>query len=277
MIEPRLPASCSSGGRLWKRKDGTVRVKLIAANWKMHKTHEEAARDAQKIREALGELPPSLEVTMIPAFPALAAVSSALAGSKMTLGAQNVHPEPQGAFTGEVSAPMLKSCGCRFVIVGHSERRQFFSETDEEIGKKLLAIFREGMHPILCVGESETERNKSQTFKVLDKQVREAVKGLSVSEAGKMVLAYEPVWAIGTGNSASVEQIQEVHAFLRRLLLDLFDKDLASQVRILYGGSVKPDNIRVFMNLENVDGALVGGASLEPESFVSLVRNGISA
>lgn len=254
-----------------------MRKRLIAANWKMHKTHEEAARDAKKTLELLIDLPSSMEVVIAPAFPALCAVNAVLAESPFFLSAQNVHFEEKGAFTGEVSVSMLKACGCDFVIAGHSERRLFFSETDEEIGKKLIAICRGGMSPILCIGETEAERNKTQTFKVLDKQVREAVKALSVADAGTMILAYEPVWAIGTGNSASVEQVQEVHAFLRRLLHDIFDKDLAAKVRILYGGSVKPDNIGAFLELEDVDGALVGGASLEPESFASLVRNGLTA
>lgn len=254
-----------------------MRNALIAANWKMHKTPQEGAGDARKIRDLLGDLSLFAEVVLAPAFPALAAVGEVLAKSPVSLGAQNVHFAAQGAFTGEVSASMLKACGCRFVIVGHSERRQFFSESDEEIGKKILAICGEGMRPIFCIGETEGERNDGQTFKVLDKQVREGVKGLSVAEAGTMVLAYEPVWAIGTGKSASVEQVQEVHAFLRRLLSDVYDKDLADRVRILYGGSVKPDNIKAFMDLDDVDGALVGGASLEPESFVSLVRNGSKA
>ncbi|MDY0163896.1 triose-phosphate isomerase [Desulfobotulus sp.] len=251
------------------------RKKLIVANWKMHKTPEEATRDAKAIAMALGALPPHADVALAPPFPALVSTHQSLAGTPLLLAAQNAHTEPQGAFTGETSAPMLKACGCRFVITGHSERRQYCGETDTLIQAKLQAILREDMCPILCIGEREEERNTNLTFKVLDKQVREAVKGLSVTDADFLVLAYEPVWAIGTGKTASTDQVQEVHAFLRKTLAESLEKDLAKRIRILYGGSVKPSNIKELMELPDVDGALVGGASLDPETFVSLIRNGL--
>ncbi|MCW7752817.1 triose-phosphate isomerase [Desulfobotulus sp. H1] len=248
---------------------------FIVANWKMHKTPEEAAQTAESIITSLSSLPATADIALAPSFPALLTVAEKLKDTPFLLAAQNVHTEPQGAFTGEISAPMLKACGCQFVIVGHSERRQYSSETDSLIQKKIRASILNKIGPILCVGESDAQRNEGRTFKVLDKQVREAVKGLSVTDAEFLILAYEPIWAIGTGKTASVDQVQEVHAFLRETLADCFEKDLAKRIRILYGGSVKPSNIKELIALSDVDGALVGGASLDPETFVSLIRNGL--
>ncbi|TWI77304.1 triosephosphate isomerase [Desulfobotulus alkaliphilus] len=254
------------------------RKQLIVANWKMHKTPAEAAEDAAAIATALGRLPDHSSVALAPPFPALVPVRERLAQTQLLLAAQNVHSEAQGAFTGEVSAPMLKACGCDLIIVGHSERRAMANESDAMVQAKMKAAFQHEMGVILCIGESDSQRNEGQTFKVLDKQVREAVKGLSVTGVNSLVLAYEPIWAIGTGKTASVDQVQEVHAFLRETLADCFqtglEKDLAKQTEILYGGSVKPSNIKDLMSMKDVDGALVGGASLNPETFVSLIRNG---
>lgn len=250
------------------------RKPLIVANWKMHKTPAESAQDAAIIAQDLSTVLPGADIVLAPTFPALPATEKALTGTPLFLAAQNVHSEAMGAFTGEVSAPMLKACGCTFVIVGHSERRQYAGEEDALIARKVKAVIGEGMHPILCIGESEQERNEGLTFKVLDKQLREAVKGLSVADAAFLVLAYEPVWAIGTGKTARTDQVQDVHAHLRKILADCFEKDLAKRIRILYGGSVKSSNIKDLISLEDVDGALVGGASLEPETFLALIRNG---
>ncbi|TYT75875.1 triose-phosphate isomerase [Desulfobotulus mexicanus] len=250
------------------------RKQLIVANWKMHKTPAKAAEDAEAIATALGRLPDHSCVALAPPFPALVPVRERLNHTQLLLAAQNVHSEAEGAFTGEVSAPMLKACGCSLVIVGHSERRALAKESDAMVQAKIKAAFSHEMGVILCIGESESQRNEGLTFKVLDKQVREAVKGLSVTGVNSLVLAYEPVWAIGTGKTASADQVQEVHAFLRKILAECLEKDLAKQTEILYGGSVKPSNIKDLMSMEDVDGALVGGASLDPKTFVSLIRNG---
>jgi len=246
------------------------RIPLIAGNWKMHKTGSQAAADAGKLKE-LVKAASNVEVMIAPTFTALFQVAGVVKGSHIALGAQNLHWESQGAFTGEISAQMLVDAGCSQVIIGHSERRQFFGETDETVNRKILAAASAGLLPVFCIGETEAQREAGETFSVLDKQVRDGLKGFVFKEPTGLVIAYEPVWAIGTGKTATREKAQEAHAYIRSLLETLFGKPVADAVRILYGGSVKPDNVRALMEMPDVDGALVGGASLDPETFSQLV------
>ena len=246
------------------------RTPLIAGNWKMHKTGSEAAEDAGKLK-ALVSRASGVEVMIAPTYTALFQVARAIEGSPIALGAQNLYWESQGAFTGEISAEMLADAGCSQVIIGHSERRQFFGETDETVNRKIKAAAAAGLLPVFCIGETEAQRESGETFSVLDKQVRDGLKDLSFDEPVGLVVAYEPVWAIGTGKTATREQAQEAHAYIRSLLEKLFGKPVADAVRILYGGSVKPDNVMALMEMPDVDGALVGGASLDPETFSKLV------
>jgi triosephosphate isomerase len=246
-----------------------MRVVLMVGNWKMHKTAAEAAALVEGLKPyvAAGR---DLEVVVCPPFTALAAAARALAESPIGLGAQNLHWEKEGAFTGEVSAPMLAELGCGYVIVGHSERRQHFGETDEMVQRKARAAVAAGLRPIVCVGESLREREAGTAFDVLEAQVKGSLRGLS-GDSG-IVVAYEPVWAIGTGRTATPAQAQEAHAFIRKLVESLWSPAAAAATRILYGGSVKPDNVRDLMAQPDVDGALVGGASLDPNSFGKIVR-----
>jgi triosephosphate isomerase len=199
-------------------------------------------------------------------------VAAAIAGTKLHLGAQNLHHERQGAFTGEVSADMLRAAGVEYVIIGHSERRQHFFETDETVNRKIKAAVAKGLKPVLCIGETQAQREAENTFLTLDKQVSDGLKGLDPELLKDLVLAYEPVWAIGTGHTAGPDQVDEVHRFLRDLLGKRISPDLARTVRILYGGSVKPDNISELMRITDVDGALVGGASLDAKTFTEIVK-----
>ena len=246
------------------------RTPLIAGNWKMHKTGFQAIEAANQLK-SLVKNATDVEVMIAPTFTALYQVAQALKGSTIALGAQNLHWEKQGAFTGEISSEMLVDAGCRYVIIGHSERRLFFGETDASVNRKIQAALSAGLVPVFCIGETEAQRDAGETFSVLDKQVRDGLKDFVFDDLSGLVVAYEPVWAIGTGKSASREQAQEAHQFIRSLLDTLFRKPLASAVRILYGGSVKPDNVGALMEMPDVDGALVGGASLDPETFSRLV------
>ncbi len=243
---------------------------LIAGNWKMYKTGPEAVEFARAFIPRVCRTT-DRDIMIAPAFTALETVAGVLAGSCVALGAQNVFWEIEGAFTGEISPRMLAAAGCRYVIIGHSERRQHFGETNESVNRRVRATLQAGLIPILCVGESETERSAGETFSVLDKQVREGLKKFVAGELGALVIAYEPVWAIGTGKTASREQAQEVHAFIRTLVANLFTAGLAGAIRILYGGSVKPENIAGLMAMADIDGALVGGASLNPDTFAAIV------
>jgi triosephosphate isomerase len=247
-----------------------VRRPILAANWKMHKTAAEAevfaAAFAPLVADAAG-----VDVVLAPPFTALAALGPALAGTAITLAGQNVHPEPQGAYTGEVSAAMLRELGCRYGIVGHSERRTLFGETSAFVARKAAALLREGIRPIVCVGESLEEREAGRTPAVIDAQVRESLEGLPAERAAELVVAYEPIWAIGTGKTATPALAQEVHARIRAALRARFGGG-ADAIRIQYGGSVKPENAAELMAQPDIDGALVGGASLEPESFSRIVR-----
>jgi len=246
------------------------RTPLIAGNWKMHKTGFQAVEAASQLKRLVNRAR-DVEVMIAPTFTTLYQVAQALKGSTIALGAQNLYWEKQGAFTGEISSEMLVEAGCSHVIIGHSERRLFFGETDASINLKIRAAFSASLIPVFCIGETEAQREAGETFSVLDKQVRDGLKDFVFDDLSGLVVAYEPVWAIGTGKTASKEQAQEAHQFVRSLLDTLFGKPFASAVRILYGGSVKPDNVRALMEMPDIDGALVGGASLDPETFSKLV------
>lgn len=247
-----------------------MRKPLMAGNWKMNKTVSEAVSMVQSLKSAVADIN-DVEILLCPTYTALYAVNNEIKGSNIKLGAQNLFWEPKGAFTGEISPNMIKDTGCSYVIIGHSERRQYFGETDETVNKRVKAAFNAGLTPIVCVGEKLEERENNTTFKVIEKQIRGGLANLSAEESEKIVIAYEPVWAIGTGKTATPEQAQEVHTFIRKLYAELY-KDAADKVRILYGGSVNPKNVSDLMKKPDIDGALVGGASLEADSFTQLVK-----
>ena len=244
---------------------------LIAGNWKMHLTCGQAVQLAQEIAASCGSCL-DRDIMIAPAFTALAAVADALSDSTVKIGAQNVAWAMEGAFTGEISPLMLHDLKVEFVILGHSERRHIFHEDDSMINRRLHAAFQGGLTPILCIGETLEEREGEATFSVLDTQVAKGLEGVTAVQSQKLVLAYEPVWAIGTGKTATKEQAQEVHHFLRERLASRYEKKIADEIRILYGGSVKPDNIDSLMAQKDIDGALVGGAALKAESFVRIAR-----
>ncbi len=247
------------------------RKPLIAGNWKMFKTCSEAVETARQLVKLVSNIT-NIDVMIAPPFTALTLVSEIIKGSCLSLGAQNLFWEKEGAYTGEISPAMLVSAGCRYVIIGHSERRQYFGETDQTVNKKIGAAIKNNLIPILCVGESEKERESKDTFSVLDKQIKIGLKGFFQNYLETLIIAYEPVWAIGTGKTATTDQAQEVHLFLRSLLEKNFGNKLAKSVRILYGGSVKPNNITELMEMPDVDGALVGGASLNVETFSKIIH-----
>ncbi|MDR7866493.1 MAG: triose-phosphate isomerase [Sporomusaceae bacterium] len=247
-----------------------MRKPIIAGNWKMHKTIAETVALIKELAPLTAGA--AAEVVVCPPFTALAAAKAALAGTAIRLGAQDMHWEKQGAFTGEVSAPMLRDAGCDYVIIGHSERRQYFAETDETVNKKLHAAIAGGLGPIVCVGETLAEREAGDTEQVVDRQVRQGLAGLTAAQAAALVVAYEPVWAIGTGRTASADDANAVCAFIRRLATELFGQAAADAMRIQYGGSVKADNIAELMGKTDIDGALVGGASLDATSFAKIVK-----
>jgi triosephosphate isomerase len=251
-----------------------MRTPVIAANWKMYKTSGEAARFAQQLVRALH---PSdhVEIVLAPSFTNLAAVRGELVGSPVLLAAQNVHAEPEGAFTGEVSSAMLLDAGCGAVILGHSERRALFGESNAVVAAKLAAAQRVRLRPIVCVGETLAEREAGRTLAVLESQLAESLATAAPTLVRDLIIAYEPVWAIGTGRTATPELAQEAHAFLRKCLAERFG-DAAQEIRIQYGGSVKPANIAELMAQPDIDGALVGGASLDLDSFLAIVRYGRS-
>jgi triosephosphate isomerase len=251
-----------------------ARRKFVCGNWKMHKTQGEARELVRALAPLLHGLADRVQVAVAPPFTALAAAAEAMRGSAVELAAQNVHFEKQGAFTGEVSAPMLAEVGCHHAIVGHSERRQLFGETDETVRKKVGALLAVGIRPIVCVGETLAEREAGRTLEVVDRQVRAALSGLPAEPVAALTIAYEPVWAIGTGKTASTAQAQEVHAAIRKLLRELAG-GAADAVRIQYGGSVKPENAAELMAQPDVDGALVGGASLKAQDFSQIVKGAI--
>ena len=247
---------------------------IIAGNWKMNKTVAEAVALVGDLKIELANVT-EVDVVVCPPFTALSEVAKALRGSNIFLGAQNMSAHDAGAYTGEIAAVMLKELSVRYVILGHSERRQYQRESDELIAKKAQAAHAVSLIPIICVGETLAERETGKTEKVLETQVRGSLTGLSKEQMAETIIAYEPVWAIGTGQTATTAQAQEAHAFIRGLLVDLFDETVARRVRIQYGGSVKPSNARELMSQLDVDGALVGGASLEARSFVEIIKNSI--
>jgi triosephosphate isomerase len=244
----------------------------MAGNWKMNMLVAEAE---SLVKDLLAGLDGSedVDVVVAPPFTSLVPVERLIRGSQIALSAQHLHWEPAGAYTGEVSAKMLLDVGCKHVIIGHSERRQYFGETNDTVNRRLKAALLEGLEPIACVGEVLEERKAGLTGEVVDGQVRQALAGISRSEVKRLVIAYEPVWAIGTGETATPAQAQDVHAQIRGLIRDLYDEALAQEIRIQYGGSVKPDNVRSLMDQPDVDGALVGGASLKAESFLGIVKS----
>jgi triosephosphate isomerase len=253
-----------------------IRKKLIAGNWKMNKTSADAVALAREVVMSVGSQS-DVEVIICPPFTALEAVAGTVDGSLVKVGAQNMHFEPSGAFTGEVSAPMLRAIFATHVILGHSERRTLFGENDELVNKKVLAALKHQLRPIVCVGETLAEREANSTLKVIQTQTERGLEGVSKEMAASIVMAYEPVWAIGTGKVATTEQAQEVHGFIRGLLTKLFGEAVSQRVRILYGGSMKPANAAELLAQKDIDGGLIGGASLEARSFAELVRAAATA
>jgi triosephosphate isomerase len=244
---------------------------LIAGNWKMHKTAREAVAFTRTLKEKLGN-PVDRDVVVAPPFTALFPVAKILKGSGIALAAQNVHDKTEGAYTGEISGKMLADIGCRYVIIGHSERRIIFGETDEIINRKVISAAQFGLKPIFCVGETLLERKTEKTSNVIERQIKEGLKNVSVNDIRTTVCAYEPVWAIGTSQTATPQQAQEVHAFIRALIGQMFGSSIADNFPILYGGSVNQNNIQGLMAQPDINGALAGGASLDLETFMKIVR-----
>lgn len=244
---------------------------IIAGNWKLNKTIEESVLLAKEIKQKSQSVK-DLDIMIAPVFTALCPVAQELKGSNVALGAQDLFWEESGAFTGEVSATLIKDAGCTYVIIGHSERRQYFHETNETVNKKVKAALMQGLIPIVCVGENLQERETGKTFAVVEDHVRNSLKDFNSDEMKKIIIAYEPVWAIGTGKTATPQQAQEVHAFIRGLLKQMHSDDVSESVRIQYGGSVKPDNAKELMGQKDIDGALVGGASLKADSFMGIIE-----
>jgi triosephosphate isomerase len=251
----------------------TTRKPLVAGNWKMHKTLAEARALAREIRQGYQETM-AADVVLAPPFTALTAVAAEISGSPIRLAAQDMFWENQGAFTGAISAPMLTDAGCRLVIIGHSERRQLFGETNETVNKKIKAALAAHLIPILCIGETLFQRESNETMAIITSQISEGLIGLSSKEINRLIIAYEPVWAIGTGRTATPEQAQDVHNVIRRMLADQAGAEVAKGLRILYGGSVTPGNIRELAQAPDIDGALVGGASLKADSFLQIAAMG---
>ena len=253
-----------------------MRTPLFAGNWKMFKTVHEAVAFAKEFKGVVKDVV-GVDIVLAPPFTAVHAVAEAVRASNIAVAAQDVFWEREGAFTGEVSAAMVREAGAEYVIVGHSERRRLFGETDVAVNRKLIAALAADLTPIFCVGETLEEREASATFAVLDRQLKDGLEGITPEQVGDLVIAYEPVWAIGTGRNATAAQAQEVHAHIRGRLRQWFGADTAERCRILYGGSVKPDNITDLTREADVDGALVGGASLEVRSFGEIVTKGRQA
>ncbi len=248
-----------------------MRTPVIAGNWKMYKTSGESASFVKEFLPLVSGVR-GVEIVVAPPFPSIALVASLTSGSNVGVASQNLHFAAEGAFTGEVSPSMVKDAGARYAIIGHSERRQFFGETDENAGRTVTAALAAGLVPILCVGETLEEREAGKTFDTTGRQLRAGLAGIDFAQAPKVIVAYEPVWAIGTGKTATPAQAQEVHAFLRGVLAELWGRGAADAGRILYGGSVKPENISDLMAQPDIDGALVGGASLKAASFAAIVK-----
>jgi triosephosphate isomerase len=249
-----------------------ARRPIVAGNWKMNKTVGEALALVRELRGMVSMVRDKVEVVVAPPFTALHAVARAIEDSNIRLAAQNCHWESSGAFTGEVSAPMLEEVGCSYVIVGHSERRQLFGETDETVNRRARAALASKLLPIVCIGETLGEREAGRTLRIVTSQLTRALVGFDAAEVAQFVIAYEPVWAIGTGRNATSDQAQEVHAHIREQLTGLYGREISGRVRIQYGGSVKPENAAELMGKPDVDGALVGGASLKAADFAAIVK-----
>ena len=245
---------------------------LVVANWKMHKTNEETKEFISAFLEKKSELQTQVDVVIAPPFTSLSLAASLLENSQVNLGAQNMHQEKKGAFTGEVSSHMLVSNGVKYVILGHSERRSIFNETSELIAKKVVQSLESGLIPIVCFGETLEQRESGDTKKIVQQQIEESLKGISSDQMKNIVLAYEPVWAIGTGKTATPQMAQEVHGFCRKIMENKWGNEVSSLVPILYGGSVKPENTHNLMSQPDINGALVGGASLEATSFAEIIK-----
>lgn len=246
-----------------------MRIPFIAGNWKMFKTKAEAIAFAEEFRELYKDT--DVQTAICAPFTNLEALKEAFAGTEIKVGAQNVHFADEGAFTGEISVSMLEEIGVDFCIVGHSERRQYFGETDETVNKKLKKLFEGSIRPILCVGESLEERDADKAFDVVGGQIKADLEGIDAADVKKLVIAYEPIWAIGTGRTATPEQAEEMCAFIRKTLIELYGEEVSDEVIIQYGGSVKPANATEIMNMDEIDGALVGGASLKPKDFMEII------
>ncbi|MDR1953538.1 MAG: triose-phosphate isomerase [Clostridiales Family XIII bacterium] len=246
------------------------RIKIIAGNWKMYKTIAEAAAFAYEFVAAFDGS--EHEVVICAPFTQLAPLKRAFSGSAVKIGAQNMHFENEGAYTGEISPPMLVELGVDYCVIGHSERRQYFAETDDTVNRKLKAAFAHGIMPIMCVGEVLEQRDAGKAFDVVERQVVDGLEDIKQKDAERLIIAYEPVWAIGTGRTATPEQAEEMCAFIRRIVSELYGKDTAEKLRVQYGGSVKPSNATELLSKENIDGALVGGASLSPTDFKAIVE-----
>ena len=246
-----------------------MRIPFIAGNWKMFKTKAEAIAFAEEFRELYKDT--DVQTAICAPFTNLEALKEAFAGTEIKVGAQNVHFADEGAFTGEISVSMLEEIGVDFCIVGHSERRQYFGETDETVNKKLKKLFEGPIRPILCVGESLEERDADKAFDVVGGQIKADLDGIGAADVKKLVIAYEPIWAIGTGRTATPDQAEEMCAFIRKTLIELYGEEVSDEVIIQYGGSVKPANATEIMNMDEIDGALVGGASLKPKDFMEII------
>ena len=246
-----------------------MRIPFIAGNWKMFKTKAEAITFAEEFRELYKDT--DVQTAICAPFTNLEALKEAFAGTEIKVGAQNVHFADEGALTGEISVSMLEEIGVDFCIVGHSERRQYFGETDETVNKKLKKLFEGPIRPILCVGESLEERDADKAFDVVGGQIKADLEGIDAADVKKLVIAYEPIWAIGTGRTATPDQAEEMCAFIRKTLIELYGEEVSDEVIIQYGGSVKPANATEIMNMDEIDGALVGGASLKPKDFMEII------
>ena len=244
---------------------------ILVGNWKMNMTATQALELASKLIPLIASVK-DRDIVLGPPFTSIAAVAETIKGTNISLAAQNLHWEDKGAFTGEISADMLLDSGCKYVIIGHSERRQYFGETDESVNKKVKQALKKGLLPILCVGETLAEREAGKLNDIISRQVTGGLKDISAEDMKKVVVAYEPVWAIGTGKTATPGQANDVHALIRQKVKTLYSADIAEGLRIQYGGSVTPENVSVLMAMPDIDGALVGGASLKPESFAALVN-----
>lgn len=251
---------------------------FIAGNWKLHKTNSEAAELVSAIQKEVQRIPAAeAEIVVMPPFTALSPVAGMLKNGRIQLGAQNLYWEDAGAFTGEISGPMLKDAGCRFVIVGHSERRQYFGETNQTVNKKIHAALSHQLIPVMCIGETLEERENDQTFQKIEKQINQGLEKLTPEQIETIIIAYEPIWAIGTGRTAAPEQAGDVHDFIREKLIEKYGNNSGDCVIILYGGSVKPNNAYSLIKEKNINGALIGGASLQAGSFAEITKEAIKA